>query len=113
MTYFFIFLQCEKIFGDIIFRGVAFFLFINPELAMALGQITLKDMGNNMYHIEDDTYDFNVKNGEYFSNWRNFATSCAGILHGGINEPTFLLYPATYWGGEFKIHFINDVYIKP
>ena len=89
------------------------YMIYDPQTSQALGQITLTDMGNNMFHIEDDTYDFNVKNGMYFSNWRNFATSGAGILHGGINEPTFLLYPATYWGGEFIIHFINNVYIKP
>ena len=89
------------------------YMIYDPQTSQALGQITLTDMGNNMFHIEDDTYDFNVKNGMYFSNWRNFATSGAGILHGGINEPTFLLYPATYWGGEFNIHFINDVYIRP
>ena len=87
------------------------YMFLAPDLAMSLGEITLIDVGYNMYKIDDDTYDFNVNNGEYFSNWRNFATSCAGILHGGINEPTFLLHPATYYGGSFKIKFLNNVYI--
>ena len=66
-----------------------------------------------MYRMLPDKYNFDVKDGEYFSNWRNFATSLGGILHGGINEPTFLLHPATYWGGEFEINFLNNVYIKP
>ena len=89
------------------------YMFLAPDLAMSLGEITLIDVGYNMYKIDDDTYDFNVNNGEYFSNWRNFATSCAGILHGGINEPTFLLHPATYHGGPFEIIFQNTVYIRP
>ena len=66
-----------------------------------------------MYEIFPDKFDFNVPDGEYFSSWRNFATSVGGILHGGINEPTFLLHPATYHGGPFDIYFQNTVYIKP
>lgn len=89
------------------------YMFLSDQLSMALGQITLTCVGDNMYEIWSDKYNFDVKHGEYFSSWRNFATSVGGVLHGGINEPTFLLYPATYWGGEFDIIFVNRVYIKP
>ena len=89
------------------------YMLIAPDLAMVLGQITFEYVGDNMYRMLPDKYNFDVKDGEYFSNWRNFATSLGGILHGGINEPTFLLHPATYWGGEFEINFLNNVYIKP
>ena len=43
----------------------------------------------------------------------NHGSPGGGVLNGGINEPTFLLSPATYWGGPFDIIFINNVYIKP
>lgn len=88
------------------------YMFIDPEVAMALGEITLKYVGDNMYEILPDKYNFDVKDGEYFSSWRNFATFGAGILHGGINEPTYWLHPATYHGGPFDINFINNVYIN-
>lgn len=89
------------------------YMFLSDQLSMALGRITLTCVGDNMYEIWPDKYNFDVKHGEYFSSWRNFATAVGGVLHGGINEPTFLLYPATYWGGEFDIIFVNRVYIKP
>lgn len=89
------------------------YMFLSDQLSMALGRITLTCVGDNMYEIWPDKYNFDVKHGEYFSSWRNFATAVGGVLHGGINEPTFLLYPATYWGGGFDIIFVNRVYIKP
>ena len=92
------------------------YMFDDPQVAMALGQIVLKPLGDNMYEIKFDTYDFNFQpdsdrwdNG--FFNWRNTATLYGGFVHGTIFNTTYHMTPM-FFGGPFDIHFSNNsIYI--
>jgi len=88
---------------------------------LALGNITLKPVGDNQYEILRDRYDFEFHEGGL--TYRNVATFFAGLLHGPVinnipipiatpmmNMPVY--GPSIYWGGSFEIKFTNTVYIK-
>jgi RHS repeat-associated core domain len=92
------------------------YMFDNPQVAMALGQIVLTPKGDNMYEIHFDTYDFNFQpdsdrwdNG--FFNWRNTGTFYGGLIHGTIFNTTYHMTPM-FLGGPFDIIFVNNpIYI--
>lgn len=92
------------------------YMFDNPQVAMALGQIVLTPKGDNMYEIHFDTYDFNFQpdsdrwdNG--FFNWRNTGTFYGGLIHGTIFNTTYHMTPM-FFGGPFDIKFVNNpIYI--
>ena len=98
------------------------FSYSNDQVALALGNITLKPVGDNQYEILMDRYDFEFHEGGL--TYRNVATFFAGLLHGPVinnipipiatpmmNMPVY--GPSIYWGGSFEIKFTNTVYIKP
>ncbi len=91
--------------------------------ALALGKISLEPIGDNLFEIKPDKYDFNI---EWDQGWtkRNVATAIAGYLHGPVFDnvpvPTHWMdgrpcyaQPSVYFGGSFSFHFSNSVYIKP
>lgn len=88
------------------------FIVTDSQIAFALGQIILKPLGNDMYEIQDDRYNFDL-DGSGFS-WRNIATFWGGLVHGVIDDHPIRITPAVFFGGPFNIIFINrEIYIKP
>ena len=101
--------------------SVDLFKYSKSQTALALGKISLTIMGNNLYQVNTDKYDFDIEWGEGWTK-RNIGTFISGYIHGpvidNVSIPVFIgslpLYgPSTYWGGSFDIEFINAVYIKP
>ena len=93
------------------------------EYALALGKISLKPVGNNLFEIQSDDYNFNIE-WQFGWNKRNIATAASGFIHGPVIDdvpiPTHWMggkpcyaQPSVYWGGPFKFRFSNYVYIKP
>jgi len=91
--------------------------------ALALGNITLKPQGNNMYTIQRDFYDFDIKREQGWS-FRNIATGIGGFVHGGVFDNTLPSMPYTGMPGGtpysapinvpgYPIIFNGSVYIKP
>ena len=93
------------------------------QSALALGKITLYPIGDNMFEISFDRYNFDI---EWDRGWtmRNVGTAISGYLHGPVIDdipiPTHWMdgrpcyaQPSVYWGGPFEIHFSKSVYIKP
>ena len=97
------------------------FSYSNDQVALALGNITLKPVGDNQYEILMDRYDFDIHDNG--ASYRNRATIIAGYIHGPVydNKPIPIYYmnfipiygPSVYFGGPFNIKFTNTVYIKP
>ena len=86
-----------------------------PQLAAALGEITLIPAGDDYYNIQFDTYDFDLhrnKDGEWLTK-RNAATLFAGFLfYGVIDNYHIIPSPSMFFGGKFDIYFDGKVYIK-
>ena len=93
------------------------------QSALTLGKIDLTPVGENLFEIQYDTYNFEI---EWKYGWttRNIETAISGFIHGPVLDdvplPTHWMdgkpcyaQPSVYWGGPFKIHFTNCVYIKP
>ena len=93
------------------------------QSALTLGKINLTPVGENLFEIHFDTYNFEI---EWERGWttRNIGTAISGFIHGPVLDdiplPTHWMdgkpcyaQPSVYWGGPFKIHFTNCVYIKP
>jgi len=87
----------------------------NPT-ALALGNISLKKVGDNLFEINPDKFDFNYLEGGSVK--RNIVTLLGSYyVFGQIYDK-----PVTSWaiyrnntglGGPFKIKFTGTVYIKP
>ena len=93
------------------------------QSALTLGKIDLTPVGENLFEIQYDTYNFEI---EWKYGWttRNIGTAISGFIHGPVLDdvplPTHWMdgkpcyvQPSVYWGGPFEIHFTNCVYIKP
>ena len=93
------------------------------QSALTLGKIKLTPVGENLFEIQYDTYNFEI---EWGLGWttRNIGTAISGFIHGPVLDdvplPTHWMdgkpcyaQPSIYWGGTFKIRFTNCVYIKP
>ena len=93
------------------------------QSALTLGKINLTPVGENLFEIHYDTYNFEI---EWNNGWtvRNVGTAISGYIHGPVLDdypiPTHWMdgkpcyaQPSVYSGGPFKIHFTNCVYIKP
>ncbi len=90
----------------------------NNQTSLALGKVSLNYIGNNLYTINSDLYDFNIEWKEGFSK-RNRGTFIAGLVHGPVldNYPIPIIPsiygPSYYLGGYYNIFFIGTIYIKP
>ena len=93
------------------------------QSALTLGKIKLTPVGENLFEIHYDTYNFEIE-WEYGWTTRNIGTAISGFIHGPVLDdvplPTHCMdgkpcyaQPSVYWGGPFKIRFTNCVYIKP
>ena len=93
------------------------------QSALTLGKIKLTPVGENLFEIHYDTYNFEIE-WEYGWTTRNIGTAISGFIHGPVLDdvplPTHWMdgkpcyaQPSVYWGGPFKIRFTNCVYIKP
>ena len=90
------------------------------QTSLALGKVSLNSVGNNLYTINPDLYDFNIEWNQRFST-RNIATFWAGLIHGPVidNVPipampmSPFFGPSFYFGGAYEIFFHGTVYIKP
>ena len=87
-----------------------------PQLAAALGEITLIPSDNvDYYKIGFDTYDFDLhpnSNEEWFTK-RNAATLLGGLwFYGVIDNYQVFPSPSMFFGGGFDIYFDGEVYIK-
>ena len=93
------------------------------QSALTLGKIDLTPVGDNLFEIHYDTYNFEIE-WDYGWTTRNIGTAISGYIHGPVFDdvplPTHWMdgkpcyaQPSVYWGGTFKIRFTNCVYIKP
>ena len=90
------------------------------QTSLALGKVSLNSVGNNLYTINKDRYDFNIEWDQGFST-RNIGTFGAGLIHGPVidNVPIPAMPmapffgPSFYFGGAYDIHFHGTIYIKP
>jgi RHS repeat-associated protein len=90
------------------------------QTSLALGKVSLKSIGNDMYTINRDFYDFNIEWKQGLST-RNVATFAAGLIHGPVIDnipvplPVFPFFgPSVYTGsGSYWINFNGSVYVKP
>ena len=75
------------------------------QISLALGKISLNNVGGNQFSINPDYYDFNIEWENGFSK-RNIATFNAAILHrlGQMGNPA---------GGPYWIYFDGTVTINP
>lgn len=90
--------------------------------ALALGNINLTKIGDEIFRINNDRYDFDMHWNEnrwdngYFT-FRNVFTTGAGLLHGNTfdNQPLPIIGNTTIssqFGGPFKIKFHGTIRIK-
>ena len=93
------------------------------QSALTLGKIDLIPIGDNMFRIADDYYNFEIEWDKGWTN-RNMGTAISGYLHGPVFDdvplPTHWMdgkpcyaQPSVYFGGPYNIRFIHSVYIKP
>jgi hypothetical protein len=90
------------------------------QTSLALGKVSLNPVGNNLFTINPDLYDFNIEWNQGF-NTRNIGTFGAGLLHGPVIDnvpiPAMPLAPffgpSFYFGGKYNINFQGTIYIKP
>ena len=98
-----------------------------PDLALALGNIALNSVGDDMYKIMTDEYDFNIPSfndlikGEWSK--RDFATFLGGLVHGTVGNnyfPIAIPNPGGFFNvsfvvptGPFYIFFEGYIHINP
>ena len=76
--------------------------------SLTLGKISVRGVGDNLYQIAPDTYNFNIEIGDSWLNLftkRNIATICSGVLHNTRYS--------MFFGGEFDIYPVGLVKIAP
>ena len=85
--------------------------FIN-DMGQSLGSISLTRIKGNIFKINDDLYDFDIREWSLNTIFRNIETIAAGIYRGGVydNKP---LFPSKWSPTPFRIIFIGTVTIEP